>query len=86
MLFIVEPIVVRVICQCGMPVNEEVDPNAEPDDEHVETATEGEYGLGPLVGFANVFILSLVSVASIGGIWLIASWIVRHGRQVLCLN
>lgn len=81
MLFIVEPVVVRVICRCGMALNEDnCDPSTEPDEEHVETATEGDQGLGVLVGFANCMILSLVGLALIGGLGLLVGWIVRHGR------
>jgi len=80
MLFIVEPLIVRVICQCGMPVNEDGDPSAEPDDEHVETASEGAEGLGVFVGFANVLMLSAIGLSSIGGVGWLVWFVVRHGR------
>lgn len=81
MLFIVEPVVVRVICRCGMPINEDnCDPNAEPDEEHIETATEGDEGLGVLVGVANGLILLAIGASSIGAVGMLVWWIVRHGR------
>jgi hypothetical protein len=63
-----------------MPIDEDGIEDAEPDDEHVETATEGAEGLGVLVGFANALILSAIGLSAIGGVGMLVWWIGRHGR------
>jgi len=80
MLFIIEPLIVRVICKCGLPTEEDGNLNSEPDEEHIEVATEGEQGLGAMIGFANALILLTIGISAIGGIGLLVWWIVRHGR------
>lgn len=78
-MFIVDKVVVRAICQCGMPMRED-GPSGEPDDEHVETATEGEQGLGAFVGVVNAVILLAIGVTACLGIAVFVMWVVRHGR------